>query len=150
MMAMTSVLSQVGVTRRMPRPKTAEPNFTGRLALDKVNNLASNPRMQASGSRVLKEILVARSRAQSAGLKEEDDAPSKVWGVLKRRISAVALSDPRAKNPLHDPVLLMRLGTNTENVITDQDSVSVPGTASRREAMMSIMLMIILFRVGRS
>jgi hypothetical protein len=146
LMAMTSALSQVGVTRRMPRPKTAEPTFTGRLTLDKVNNLASNPRMQASGSRVLKEILVARSRAQSAGLKEEDDAPSKVWGVLKRRISAVALSDPRAKNPIHDPVLLMRLGTSTENVFTDQD-VSAPGT-ERATVRRSKMPMIVLIRVG--
>jgi hypothetical protein len=125
----SKLISQVGVTRRMPRPKTAEPNFTGRLALDKVNNLASNPRMQASGSRVLKEILVARSRAQSAGMKQDGDAASKVWGVLKRRINSVALSDPRARNPAHDPGLLMRLGTNADDVLSEQDGSSLPGGA---------------------
>ena len=95
--SLMSGVSQVGVTRRLPRPKTAEPSFTGRLTLDKVNLMASNPRMQASGSRILKEILVARSRAESAGMTRHDDASGKVWGALKKRISAVALSDPRAR-----------------------------------------------------
>ena len=84
-----------GITRRILRPKTAESNLTCRLTLEKVNHLASNPRMQASSSRVLREILVARSRAESAGMTRQDDAPSKVWSLLKRRICSVALSDPR-------------------------------------------------------
>jgi len=81
--------------------------------MEEVNHLACNPRMQASGSRVLKEILVARSRAESAGMKPQDDVSSRVWTSLKRRISAVALSDPRAKNPVNEPALRMRLGAAT-------------------------------------
>jgi len=121
-------VSQIGITRRIPRPKTAEPIFTSRLTLDKVNNMASNPRMQASGSRVLKDILQARSRAQSAGLTRHDDPESKVWGTLKKRICAIALSDPRARNPVNDVALQVRLGSSPEDVsITGHDAAFVRG-----------------------
>ena len=120
-----SILSQVvGSTRRAPRPQTADHLYTGKLTLDKVTRLASNPRMQASGSRILKEILVARSRAVSAGIRRKDDVPSKVWGDLKKRITAVTLSDPMAANPANNPELLMRLGVTSDNIITNHDGHS--------------------------
>ncbi len=87
--------------------------------------------MQASGSRVLKEILVARSRAESIGMTPQDDV-SRVWTALKRRISAVALSDPRARNPVNEPALRMRLGAATVVGETDR---TLPHPSNTRACM---------------
>ena len=87
--------------------------------MSNVNRLASNPRMQATGQRVLKDILVARSRAASATLTRQDNAESQIWSALKRRVTAVALSDARSVNPANSPELLMLLG-DTENVLNNQ------------------------------
>jgi hypothetical protein len=111
------------------------PMFTGILTMEKVNHLACNPRMQASGSRVLKEILVARSRAESVGMAPQDDVSSRVWTALKRRISAVALSDPRARNPVNEPALRMRLGATT---VVGETNRSHPQPSNTHACMCSL------------
>ena len=118
----SSGVQEATLPRRMPRPHSAEPlswGLTGSFAMSNVNRLASNPRMQATGQRVLKDILVARSRAASATLTRPDNAESQIWSTLKKRVTAVALSDARSVNPANSPELLMLLG-DTENVLNNQ------------------------------
>jgi hypothetical protein len=118
----SSGVQEATLPRRMPRPHSAEPlswGLTGSFAMSNVNRFASNPRMQATGQRVLKDILVARSRAASATLTRPDNAESQIWSTLKKRVTAVALSDSRSVNPANSPELLMLLG-DTENVLNNQ------------------------------